>query len=129
MGSLGPDHHREWTEKATPASAMSAAGGMKAGRDRARLRPCSKAKIDELFVAWLSIGKTQELIASLVEDAHLGRPLRSREAHSEDGSASPSKQRSFKALGSPPLSPSKVRNTNLHFSSSSSILFPDLNLT
>ena len=60
MGSLGPDHHREWTEKATPASAMSAAGGMKAGRDRARLRPCSKAKIDELFVAWLSIGKTQE---------------------------------------------------------------------
>ncbi|QDZ20266.1 regulatory subunit of protein phosphatase 2A [Chloropicon primus] len=76
-----------------------------------KLKPCSKAKIDELFVAWLSFEKTQELISSLVEDAQSGLSLNERSPQAkESGKASPSKQKHFKqALGSPPLSPSKSR--------------------
>ena len=101
MGSIGPSV--EWTERGHKPKAGKAIAKPKARR----LRPYSKAKIDELFLTWLSIEDTQELIASLVEDASLGRSLKGRLQHLEDGKASPSKKKHFKALGSPPLSPSK----------------------
>ena len=116
MGSIGPD----WTavEMQEPSHEFESSLENKRGDfrnqanriitkpgNKTKLKPCSKAKIDELFVTWLSFDKTRDLISSLIENARCGRPLMPL--------LSPTKQKNqgghYKVLGSPPLSPSKVR--------------------
>jgi len=53
------------------ASSSSGGGGSSSGGGSS----CSKRKLDELFYHWLSLGETQQLISSLVDDLRAGRPL------------------------------------------------------
>ena len=72
-----------------------------------KLQAHSKIKIDELFLSWLSVQDTQELISSLIEDAKAGRSLGERLPHFGSGAKSPAKQGHGGVAGGPPLSPTK----------------------
>jgi len=72
--------------------------------------PCSKLKLDQLFLQWLSLPESNTLVLALLEDAKAGKPLQPP-TPSAQSPLSPSTQN---ALFTPPLSPQKARDATPH---------------
>jgi serine/threonine-protein phosphatase 2A regulatory subunit B'' len=62
--------------------------------------PSSKLKLDELFLNWLSMSESQNLVYELLKDAKLGKPLRQPKPTMTASSVA-------SAIGTPPRSPQK----------------------
>ncbi|KAK9806607.1 hypothetical protein WJX73_008526 [Symbiochloris irregularis] len=74
--------------------------------------PCSKLKLDNLFLQWLSLPESQKLVLNLLEEAKQGKhlhgpvPAGPLSPHSAGAGHPPT----FFNANTPPLSPSKVRS-------------------
>ena len=62
--------------------------------------PSSKLKLDELFLNWLSMAESQNLVYELLKDAKAGKPLRQPKSGATHANVAA-------AIGTPPRSPQK----------------------
>eukprot|EP00884_Botryococcus_braunii_P021339 jgi/Botrbrau1/788/Bobra.0181s0041.2 len=74
--------------------------------------PCSKLKLDNLFLQWLSMPDSQKLVLALLEEAKSGRSLTGPQAAQVNSPLSPSAANSLGMLSSmpPPMSPRKSKS-------------------
>ncbi|DBA83424.1 hypothetical protein WJX79_010649 [Trebouxia sp. C0005] len=97
----------EHQQRLNSASTASTTGSPRTDGGQARF-PISKLKLDNLFLQWLSMTESQNLVLSLLEDAKAGRPLaRPTESASP---LSPSAAQNLFSSTTPPLSPQKPRS-------------------
>ncbi|KAK9833451.1 hypothetical protein WJX81_006419 [Elliptochloris bilobata] len=94
----------------TPHPAARAGSFSDSGHAQSRF-PCSKLKLDNLFLQWLSLPESQKLVLGLLEEARNGRAI-SGPAVERAGSSplSPSSANAlFANANTPPLSPHKCK--------------------
>eukprot|EP00882_Tetradesmus_deserticola_P009920 GHRQ01010481.1.p1 GENE.GHRQ01010481.1~~GHRQ01010481.1.p1 ORF type:complete len:405 (+),score=200.32 GHRQ01010481.1:358-1572(+) len=100
------------------------------GVDSHPMYPCAKLKLDQLFLQWLSLPDSQQLVSNLVEDAKQGKALKGPSSSSFTTPLSPTTAHAIFA-STPPLSPQKCRSpcspvSPVRRQSSSSALRPPL---
>uniref|UniRef100_A0A061RTI5 Protein phosphatase 2 (Formerly 2A), regulatory subunit B n=1 Tax=Tetraselmis sp. GSL018 TaxID=582737 RepID=A0A061RTI5_9CHLO len=104
------DGLREAREHALQADTphVAARGGLfSADMDTGPARfPCSKLKLDQLFLQWLAMPESNALVLQLLEDAKAGKQLHGP----SNSSQSPLSPVTHNALFTPPLSPQKNRS-------------------
>ncbi|KAF6241961.1 hypothetical protein COO60DRAFT_1607887 [Scenedesmus sp. NREL 46B-D3] len=71
--------------------------------------PCAKLKLDQLFLQWLSLPDSQQLVSNLVDDAKQGKALKGPSSSSFTTPLSPTTAHAIFA-STPPLSPQKCRS-------------------
>lgn len=79
------------------------------GADYPPVFPCSKLKLDQLFLHWLSLPESQELVSNLIEDAKAGKPIKGPSPYPGPTPLSPTTAHALFS-STPPLSPQKVRS-------------------
>ncbi|WIA36470.1 hypothetical protein OEZ86_007771 [Tetradesmus obliquus] len=85
--------------------------GSAAGKslDSHPMYPCAKLKLDQLFLQWLSLPDSQQLVSNLVEDAKQGKSLKGPSSSSFTTPLSPTTAHAIFS-STPPLSPQKCRS-------------------
>lgn len=79
------------------------------GGDYPPVFPCSKLKLDQLFLHWLSLPESQDLVSNLIEDAKAGKPIKGPSPYPGPTPLSPTTAHALFS-STPPLSPQKVRS-------------------
>eukprot|EP00878_Enallax_costatus_P011414 GHUV01011917.1.p1 GENE.GHUV01011917.1~~GHUV01011917.1.p1 ORF type:complete len:455 (+),score=124.40 GHUV01011917.1:298-1662(+) len=100
------------TEKQADIAAAAGTGSPTPGGktlDNHPMYPCAKLKLDQLFLQWLSLPDSQQMVSSLVEDAKQGKALKGPNSNSLSTPLSPTTSHAIFA-SVPPLSPQKCRS-------------------
>eukprot|EP00775_Hariotina_reticulata_P013808 gene13808-13929_t len=94
-----------------------AAGGSGLGKTATALEnhpmyPCAKLKLDQLFLQWLALPDSQQLVSNLVEDAKQGKSLKAQQVPNSSSFSTPLSPTTSHAIfaSTPPLSPQKCRS-------------------
>ncbi|KAK3269386.1 hypothetical protein CYMTET_22170 [Cymbomonas tetramitiformis] len=86
-----------------PFSASAVTEGV--GAPAHKRYPTSKLKLDELFLQWISLPESKNLVIQLLEDAKTGKPLTGPQSGLSQSPLSPSSTSAL--FATPPLSPQK----------------------